>query len=124
MKVVTIDSEAYKTLLKKIDRIYKYIQEQTEKNVEPLPNPAGIWIGNEEAAELLDISTRTLQRLRSNGEMTYSIRGGKARYTLLEIQRLITGRVVVSKYRQEADLIKAHQEYQGRIAGKKKNRKE
>lgn len=123
MKVITIDSEAYKSLVRKIDQVYNYIREQTEKNAEPLPDPAGIWIGNDEAAELLDISTRTLQRLRSAGEITYSIRGGKARYTLLEIQRLITGRVVVSKYRQEADLIKAHQEYQGRIAGRKKNRK-
>ena len=121
MKVITIDSEAYKSLVRKVERIYKYIQEQTEKTVEPLPDSGKVWIGNDEAAELLEISARTLQRLRSNGEITYSIRGGKARYTLAEIQRLISGRVIVSKYKQEADLIEAHQKYQRRMTGKKKN---
>ncbi len=117
MKVVTMDSEAYKTLVRKIDRVYNYIKEQSEKEAAPPADPSEIWIGNEEAAEILEISQRTLQRLRSNGDITYSIRGGKARYTLQEIQRLITGRVVVSKYRQEADLLRVHREYQERRKG-------
>lgn len=114
MKVITIEDEAYKRLVRKIDRVYNYIKEQSDKDAVPLPDTAQIWIGNEEAAEILEISQRTLQRLRSNGEITYSIRGGKARYTLQEIQRLITGRIVVSKYRQEDDLLRAHQQYQER----------
>ncbi|MDU1892147.1 MAG: helix-turn-helix domain-containing protein [Dysgonomonas sp.] len=114
MKIITIDSEAYKVLVRKIDRVYNYIKAQSEKEAVPPPDPSEIWIGNDEAAEILEISLRTLQRLRSNGEITYSIRGGRTRYTLREIQRLIVGRVVVSKYRQEADLLRAHQEYQQR----------
>ena len=117
MKVITIDSEAYKTLVRKIDRVYNYIKQQSEKEAAPPPDTSQIWIGNEEAAEVLEISQRTLQRLRSNGDITYSIRGGKVRYTLREIQRLITGRVVVSKYRQEGDLLRAHQQYQERRKG-------
>lgn len=35
-----------------------------------------------------------MQRLRSKGEITYSIRGGKARYTLAEVKRLLSGRVI------------------------------
>lgn len=114
MKVITIDSEAYKALVRKIDRVYNYIKAQSEKEAVPPPDPSEIWIGNEEAAEILEISQRTLQRLRSNGEITYSIRGGRTRYTLREIQRLIVGRVILSKYRREADLLQAHQEYQER----------
>lgn len=94
MKVITIESEAYKKLMQKIDQIYSYVENQAKKNVVPKPKPSEIWIENEEAAKMLAISLRTLQRLRSKGEVTYSIRGGRVRYTLQEVNRLITGRVV------------------------------
>lgn len=110
MKVITIDSEAYRSLVRKIDRIAEYIKQQAEAKAAE-PDPAGVWVDNDEAAELLEISKRTLQRLRSTGEITFSIRGGRARYRLSEVQRLIVGRVVRSKYDQEADLLRAHQEY-------------
>ncbi|MDR1056708.1 MAG: hypothetical protein LBL90_13015 [Prevotellaceae bacterium] len=35
-----------------------------------------------------------MQRLRSNGKITYSIKSGKAWYTLAEVERLVSGRVV------------------------------
>jgi hypothetical protein len=94
MKVVTIESEAYKKLVRQIEWIYSYVKKQAKENAIPKPNPSEVWIGNEEAAEILEISQRTLQRLRSNGEITYSIRGGKARYTLQEINRVIAGGIV------------------------------
>jgi hypothetical protein len=71
-------------------------------------------VDNDEAASLLEVSKRTLQRLRSGDEITYSIRWGRVRYTLDEIRRFLAGRVVASKYRQEADLLAAHQEYRER----------
>jgi hypothetical protein len=113
MKVVTIESEAYRSLTRKIDRIFDFVKKQAEQTA-PAPDPAEIWVDNDEAAAILEVSKRTMQRLRSNGEITYSLRGGRARYTLAEVQRLIIGRVVASKYRQEADLIAAHQEYRER----------
>ena len=94
MKVVTIESKAYKKLVRQIEWIYSYVKKQTKENATPKPDPSEVWIGNEETAKMLEISQLTLQRLRSNGEITYSIRGGKARYTLQEMNRLIAGRVV------------------------------
>ena len=94
MKVITIESEAYKRLVRQIEWIYFYVKKQAKENAPPKPNPSKVWIGNDEAAKILEISLRTLQRLRSNREITYSIRGGKARYTLQEVNRLIAGRVV------------------------------
>lgn len=119
MKVITIDSEAYKSLDRKIDRIYDFVKEQAEKSAEAAPDPAGIWVDNTEASELLEVSKRTLQRLRSAGEITYSIRGGRVRYRLSDVHSLIAGRVVVSKYQQEADLLRAHQQYKERKKNKK-----
>lgn len=96
MKRITIDSEAYKSLVTKIDRIYDYIMDQSKKQAVPA-DPSTVWIDNKEAAELLEVSRRTLQRLRSGGEITYSIRGGKVRYRLSEVQRLLAGRVFPGK---------------------------
>ena len=92
MKRITIDSDAYKSLAEKIERIYNYIERQTEKRAVP-SDPSTVWIDNAKAAELLEVSTCTLQRLRSAGEVTYSIRGGRVRYRLSGIERLIAGRV-------------------------------
>ena len=89
-----LESEAYKKLTRQIEWIYSYVKKQAKENATPKPDPSEVWIGNDEVAKILEISLRTLQRLRSNGEITYSIRGGKARYTLQEVNRLIAGRVV------------------------------
>lgn len=114
MKLLTIESEAFKKLVRKIDRIYEYVTEQAEKNAALPVDPAGVWVSNDEAAALLEVSTRTLQRLRSSGEITYSIRGGRAWYTLAEIQRVMSGCIIRSKYLLENELLRAHQDYQKR----------
>ena len=118
MKVITIDSDAYKALVRKIDRVYNYIREQADNIAPPPPDPETLWMSNEEAADLLGVSKRTMQRLRSRGEATYSICGGKVRYTLAEVWRLMPGRVIASKYKQEADLLRAHQERRAKKANK------
>jgi len=114
MKIITIDSEVYRSLTKKIDRVFDYVKQQAERGIVSAPEPEEIWIDNDEAAAILEVSKRTLQRLRSRGEITYSIRWGRVRYTLAEVRRFIAGRRVASKYRQEADLIAAHHKYRER----------
>jgi hypothetical protein len=94
MKVITIESEAYKSLVRKIERIHSDIKKQTKENATPQPDPSEVWISDQDAAAMLQVSKRTMQRLRSDGEITYSIRGGKARYTLAEVKHLLSGRVV------------------------------
>lgn len=94
MKVITIESEAYKRLVRKIDKIYSDIKKQAKENATPQPDPSEVWISDQEAAIILQVSKRTMQRLRSNGEIIYSIRGGKTWYTLAEVKRLLPGRVI------------------------------
>lgn len=94
MKVITIESEAYKSLVRKIERIHSVMKKQAKENATPQPDPLEIWVSDQEAATMLQVSKRTMQRLRSKGEITYSIRGGKARYTLAEVKRLLSGRVI------------------------------
>jgi hypothetical protein len=94
MKVITIESEAYKRLVRRIEWLYSYAKKQEKENALPQPHPSEVWLSDPEAAAILRVSKRTMQRLRSNGEITYSIRGGKAWYTLAEVKRLLPGRVV------------------------------
>jgi hypothetical protein len=112
MRVITFDSEAYKAMMRKLERIEAYVKEQKDREAEAKPDPSTVWLNNDEAAQLLDISFRTLQRLRSGGELTYSLRGGRVRYLLSEVQKLLHGHVVKSKYESEEDLLRAHREYQ------------
>lgn len=111
MKLITMDSDAYRLLLRKIEQIFAYVKHQEEVNATAQPDPATVWIDNDESAALLEVGKRTLQRLRTAGEIGYSIRGGRVYYTLAEVQRLVAGHVIKSKFEQEADLIRAHQEY-------------
>ena len=94
MKVITIESEAYKRLVRKIELIYSEMKIQAKENAAPQPDPSEVWVSDQEAATILQVSRRTMQRLCSNGNITYSIRGGKARYTLAEVKRLLSGRVI------------------------------
>lgn len=94
MKVIVIESEAYKRLMRKIELIHSDIKKQTKGSAILQPAPSEVWVSDQEVATILQVSKRTMQRLRSNGEITYSIRGGKAWYTLAEVKRLLSGRVV------------------------------
>lgn len=60
MEVITIDSEAFKKLVAKIDRIASFVvkAEQTKGN----DSDNDIWMDSNEVAELLRISKRTLQQ--------------------------------------------------------------
>lgn len=93
MKVIVIESEAYKRLLQKIDRIHSLVKKQ-ENIIIQQSDPLEVWLSDQDAAAILRVSKRTMQRLRSNGEITYSIRGGKVWYMLAEVKRLLTGLVV------------------------------
>mgnify|MGYP000383907569 FL=1 len=94
MKVIVIESEAYKKLLQKIDWIYSYTKKREKESATLQANPSEVWLNDQDAAAILRVSKRTMQRLRSNGEITYSIRGNKSWYTLAEVKRLLSGRVV------------------------------
>lgn len=101
MKVITIESEAYKSLVRKIERIHSDIKKQAKENATQQPDPSDVWVSDPDAPAMLQVSKRTMQRLRSNGDITYSIRGGKSWYTLAEVKRLLSGRVIRNDKQKE-----------------------
>jgi hypothetical protein len=91
MNVITIESEAYQALVDKIDSLSQLLDVHQQA-----VNPDEAWIDSDDVCSFLRISQRTLQRLRSSGNITYSTLGGKTYYTISEIRRVLESRKVRS----------------------------
>ena len=74
MEIITFESKAYKDLDNKITAIADYIFNHTEAES---TNEDEIWVDSYEVCTFLQISDRTLQRLRANGVIAYSNIGGR-----------------------------------------------
>lgn len=100
MEVITIDSRAFKELMEKLDALSDYVYSTKQQ---PAENDDESWVNSQELCKFLRISERTLQRLRSSGQITYSCMGGKYYYQISEIKKLLRERIIKStdKYLQE-----------------------
>lgn len=91
MDVITMEATAYKELIRKIEKIADYVFKKESK-----PNEEEeIWLDNQEVANLLRISTKTLQRLRKENLISYSMLRGRCRYKLSEIERGLNEKIIV-----------------------------
>ena len=106
MEVITIDSQAYKELVSKIDTIAKFVVNHQKDET---ANPDEMWVDSYEVCSFLKISERTLQRMRSNRIISYSIISGKSYYTIAEIKRLLNAKKLRSTDECMNDLIHAQQ---------------
>ena len=86
MEVITIETQAFKDLMAKINSIAKFVAAlQTKAEEEPTDG----WVDSYEVCTFLKISAKTLQRLRASNSVTYSRIRGKVFYKISEIQRLL-----------------------------------
>ena len=102
MDVITIESEAYKELVTKINAIAKFVINHQEDDA---INSEEMWVDSYEVCTFLKISERTLQRLRTNRIISYSIISGKSYYTIAEIRRMLNERKIRSTDECMNDLI-------------------
>ena len=63
-----------------------------------------MWVDGYSVCQYLQISERTLQRLRSKGEIPYSVLGGKVYYTLGAIKRALESRTIKRRDEQFSEL--------------------
>lgn len=106
MDVITIESKAYKEIVAKIDVIANYVfsREDTKSEDE-------IWVDSYEVCTFLQISDRTLQRLRSKGVIAFSNIGGRYYYKIGELKRLLEERLIKSNDECMRNLITNHELY-------------
>ena len=101
MEIMTIESNAYRLLVEKIEKITAYVEEsrnreETErKRKEEAESPATKgrkadpkWMTHKEVCEALDISHRTLQRYRQKNIVPYSMIGRQIRYPRQAVESL------------------------------------
>lgn len=102
MDVITIESKAFKELVSKVDMIARFvdrIEQTTEINIDEE------WVDSYDVRTYLNISKRTLQRLRSEGLITFSSQRGRYYYQIKEIKRLMNERVIKSTQEQLSVLL-------------------
>ena len=105
MDVITIESQAYKELISKINAIAKFVTDHQENGT---TNPDEMWVDSYEVCTFLKISERTLQRLRTKRLISYSIISGKSYYTIAEIKRMLNEKKIRSSDECMNDLINNH----------------
>ena len=119
MDVIMMESKAYRELVDKINFIANYIAENQEENKVNLDEE---WVDSYEVCTFLNISQRTLQRLRTKKSIAYSVISGKTYYTIAEIKRVLNERLIRTNEEELQNLIDNHKLYvqQRRIAKKNK----
>ena len=85
-----MDNEVVKTMMEKIDRIADYVFKKDNVPKEE----AEILLTSEEAADLLKISTRTLQRMRKDKTIPYMMVRSKCRYRLTDLEECVRRKIV------------------------------
>ena len=105
MEVITIESRAFKQLVEKLDALSEYVCSM-ERPV--IWNDDETWVDSQKVCRFLEISERTLQRLRKNGKITHSCMGGKYYYQIGEIKKLLKANIIKSTDECLQDLIAHH----------------
>lgn len=105
MEVITIESRAFKQLIEKLDALSEYVYSMERPEAD---GDDQAWVDSQKICRFLDISERTLQRLRTNGKITHSCIGGKYYYQIGEIKKLLKANVIKSTDECLQDLIAHH----------------
>lgn len=111
MEVITMASEAFKSLETKIDRIAVFVEKAESGLQNKDPDLSGIKLSTEEICDILDISPRTLQRLRKDGRIFYYIEKGKCIYKFEDIEQLVNDKVLPTCIQSISEFRKAYIEY-------------
>ena len=82
MEVITIESEAFKRMLKEIEDIKSCLDQRNKQ-------PKETWLDNQEFMQLLKISKRTAQHYRDTGLVSFSQVGSKIYYKLSDVEAML-----------------------------------
>ena len=104
MEVITIESQAYKNIMSKVDTIFDYVVSRQNTQDEE-----DSWVDSYEVCTYLKMSDRTLQRLRSEKKINYSRIRGKNYYKISEIKRMMNENLIRRSEDCLQNLIENHQ---------------
>lgn len=108
MDVITIESQAFQSLEKKIDKIAGFVAKIEAAPKDTEPDFSNVKLSTEEVCDILDISPRTLQRLRKDGTLFYYIEKGKCIYKFEDIEKLINDKILPTPIKTIHEFRKAY----------------
>lgn len=94
MEIIILESSAYKELVGRIERISAYIEKQ-EKQRQEQSDRTEVWLTTRQVMAMLNISRRTLQRMRDSNRIAYSFAGHNCRYHIKEVERFIREGIII-----------------------------
>ncbi len=98
MEVITMESSAFKKLTEQLTEIIQYVrlanlslqEKLTGKGFKPM-------LTNDDAAKMLGVSKRTLQRMRSENRIEFIKIGNQCRYQVEAIERMVEERTIAKE---------------------------
>jgi excisionase family DNA binding protein len=98
MEVITMESAAFKKLTEQLTEIVQYVrlakmafqENLTGKGLKPM-------LTNDDAAKMLGVSKRTLQRMRSENRIDFIKIGNQCRYQVEAIERMVEERTITKE---------------------------
>ena len=91
--LITIESEAFRVIMNKLDRIEDFIIKQ-EKEEEVRKNKKIEILRGEEVIQILKISKQTLWRMRERGDIAYVKHGNICLYTREEVENVLSRKTI------------------------------
>ena len=83
MEIITIESEAFKQILNKLDSISKKLNDKEGKTHDKL---SAKWLTINQACEILNVSRRTCQAYRDDGVLSFSQYQGKIYFKASDLE--------------------------------------
>ena len=105
MKVITMESSVFRSLTEQIAEIAAHVRAVSGDKRAASPDRL---LTTREAAHLLNVSTRTLQRMRNEHRIGYVVLRGKCRYRQSEIDRLLADCTVMEDAATPTELKRNH----------------
>ena len=95
MEVITMESKAYQELMLKLNQLIGCMQSLIQTK-ESRAQEKDAWLDSKEVCELLNISLRTLYRLKQDRQIRYTMLRGRCRFKRSDAEQLLQGRVVAT----------------------------
>jgi excisionase family DNA binding protein len=97
MDVIIMESKAHQELMAKLDGINEFIRSFLQKKeVKESKEIQEVWLDSKAVCERLNISNRTLYRLRKERLLGYSNVRGHYRFKESDVEGILNGRLIVS----------------------------
>ena len=98
MEVITIESKAYQALATKLDQLHEAFlsvsQAKEDKESKECKEDKEVWMDSKAVCERLNISTRTLYRLRKERLIGYSNVRGHYRFKQSDVEKILNERLI------------------------------